>query len=134
MKRSRWENRALLCGTFFCALSAVHLIDEFLWDAPAEFHLSVDITLLLALLYMLSIIGLLVLAGRGSPGGFGGLSLGGGLIMLADSLKHGTEIIQPGIWRSGFSSELLAFGLTVAAGATAVTSFLAWRELRMSRL
>ena len=127
--RNVWEDRAILFGTLFVGFSAVHLIDEFLWDAPAEFHLSVPSTLLLALIYMLALSGMVVLAARGSPTALGGLSLSGLLITLGDVLKHGLEIIQPGPWRSGLASELLAIGLTISAAATAVASFSAWRSL-----
>ena len=64
MTRFNREDRATLFGSRFVGFSAVDLIDEFLWDAPAEFHLSVPSTQLLALLIMLALSGIVVLAAR----------------------------------------------------------------------
>ena len=42
----------LAASTAFVGFSAAHLIDEFLWGAPQEFHLQVGTTLVLALLFV----------------------------------------------------------------------------------
>jgi len=61
----RWQSAAVACGVVFCAFSAAHLIDEFLWRAPMESHLLEPTTELLALGHMLAVVGLLALAARG---------------------------------------------------------------------
>jgi hypothetical protein len=127
---NRWHWPCVVSAVAFSSFSAVHLIDEFLWGAPAEFHLSVQTTLFLAFAYMLAVIGLIVAASRGSSTGYLGLSLAGWLIALADVTKHAGQILAPGPWRAGLSSELVAVGLTISALAMAVTSFAAWRAAR----
>jgi hypothetical protein len=125
-------NRAvvLVGGSLFSGFSAAHLIDEFLWGTPAEFHLSVEQALLLAFLFITSLVGLVTLAGRGRRGGYLGLAIIGMLIGLADLLKHVPEILRQGQWRSGALSEFLALGLTVSALVTAAASIRALRRTR----
>ena len=127
MKRSKWYSPAIVCAVAFSAFSAVHLIDDFLYDVPLEFHLSVPITPLLALAYMAALVGLLAAASGGSRSGYLGLAIAGLLIALAQLLKSAPEILQPGPWHAGLASELAAIGLGASAAVTAVASLLAWR-------
>ena len=127
MKRSKWHWPAIASAVSFAAFSAVHLIDDFLFDVPLEFHLSVPFTLLLALAYMVALVGLVAAAAGGSPAGYLGLAIAGVLIALAQLLKSMPEILQPGPWHAGLASELVAIGLGLSAALTAVASFLAWR-------
>ena len=117
----------LAAGVALAGFSAAHLIDEFVWGMPAEFHLAESTTELLALAYMLAIVGLLVQAARGRRGGTIGLAIGGALIFAADILKHGADILAPGPWRSGPVSFGLALGLTLSS---LLTSIAALRWLR----
>lgn len=96
MAPSRWHWPAILSAVGFSAFSAVHLIDEFVWGAPSEFHLTVQVTELLALAYMVAVIGLTVAACHQSPTGYFGLALAGSLIALADVSKHGVEMLSQG--------------------------------------
>ena len=105
----------LAAGVAFVGFSAAHLIDEFLWGAPAEFHLAESTTEVLSLAYMLAIVGLLVQAARGKRGGYLGLAIGGGVILAADVLKHGADILAPGPWRDGPVSIGLALGLMLSS-------------------
>jgi hypothetical protein len=127
---SRWRSASILSGVLFAGFSGAHLIDEFVWGAPAEFHLAEDITELLALAYMTALVGLIAAAARASRAGFLGLAITGGLIGVADLLKHGMEIAAPGPWRFGAVSVGLALGLTLSALATALASAMAWRVMR----
>lgn len=133
MSPSRWHWPAIVTAVGFSAFSAVHLIDEFVWGAPSEFHLTVPVTEMLALAYMVAVIGLTVAACHQSPTGYLGLAIGGSLIALADVSKHGIEMLAGGTWRSGLPSEFLAVGLTLFALFTAITSFLAWRTASRKR-
>jgi hypothetical protein len=121
----------LAAGTAFVGFSAAHLIDEFLWGAPQEFHLSVETTLILALLFVAALAGLLAGAAMRRPTSIFGLI--GALIAVADIAKHGPEIALAGAWRSGAVSEFLAFGLTLSAALTATLAFVARRSLRSAR-
>ena len=127
MKRSKWHSPAIVSAVVFAAFSAVHLIDDFLYDVPLEFHLSVPITLLLTLAYMATLVGLVAAASNGSRTGYLGLAIAGLLIDLAQLLKSAPEILGPGAWHSGSASELAAMGLGLSAVATTFFSFLAWR-------
>jgi hypothetical protein len=133
LEPSKWHSPAIVSAIAFIAFSAGHLIDDFLFDVPAEFHLSVPFTLLLSLAYMAALVGLMAAAASRSPTGYLGLSIAGLLIALAQLLKSVPEMAQPGPWHSGLPSELVATGLGICAAATAVVSFLAWRaSSRMS--
>ena len=123
----------LATGTAFVGFSAAHLIDEFLWGAPQEFHLPVETTLILALLFVAALAGLLAGAAMRRPTSIFGLGLIGALIAVADVTKHGPEIIAAGPWRSGLVSMLLAVGLTLSASLTALFAFAAWRSIRPAR-
>ena len=105
----------LVAGVSFVGFSAAHLIDEFVWGAPQEFHLSVESTLVLALLFVIALTG---------------LGLIGALIAVADMAKHGPEILQAGVWRSGAVSAFLAVGLTLSAALSAILAFITWRAMR----
>ena len=118
---------ALISACIFCGFASAHLIDEFVWGAPQEFHLSTEFTQILALAFMISLVGLVVRAASGSRFGFGGMALIGLLITLADVLKHLYEILQSGPWRSGFVSEFLALGLIVSGIVMFTTSCRVWR-------
>lgn len=120
----------LAAGTGFVGFSAAHLIDEFLWGAPQEFHLSVEVTLLLALVFVTALAGLLVGAAMRRPASIFGLGWIGALIAVADVSKHGPEIAAPGPWRSGAVSVFLAVGLTLSAALTAVLALITWRAMR----
>jgi hypothetical protein len=109
--------------------ASVHLIDEFLWGAPAEFHLTVDASLMLALAFMLSLAGLVSSASAGSRTTFGGLALIGLLTVLTDMLIHMPEILQSSPWCAGFISEFLALDLALSGMLTCVTSLRAWRSV-----
>jgi hypothetical protein len=121
----------LAAGTAFVGFSAAHLIDEFLWGAPQEFHLRVGTTLVLALFFVTALAGLLAGAAMQRPTSTFGLGLIGALIAVADVSKHGPEIAMAGMWRSGAVSIVLAAGLTLSAVLTAVLAFLVWRSLRV---
>jgi hypothetical protein len=123
----------LIAGVAFVGFSAAHLIDEFVWGAPQEFHLSVKMTLILALLFVTALAGLLVGAAMRRSASIFGLGLIGALIAVADMAKHGPEIALAGTWRSGPLSVFLALGLTLSAALSAVFAILMWRALHSTR-
>ena len=125
VKSSKWHQASIASGVFFAGFSAVHLIDDFLFDVPSEFNLSVPLAELLALAYMIALVGLVGAASHRTPAGYLGLTIAGILIALAQLLKSAPEILRPGPWHSGAPSELLAAGLAGSAALTAVASWLA---------
>lgn len=128
MTGSRWQGVAIASGVAFTGFSAAHLIDEFVWGAPGEFHLSESTTELLALAYMLALAGLVAQASRGRRGGYLGLAVAGGLIFAADVIKHGVEIVTADVWRFGLISVGLAAGLMISSLMTVIASVQALRS------
>jgi hypothetical protein len=129
MTQTRIGNaRLLVVAILFASFCSAHLIDEFLWGAPAEFHLSVPLTLLLAFVFMAALTGLIALAARGSSRAYSGLAVAGFLIALADVAKHGAEILTQNPWRSGAISVLLALGVTSCGVATGWLALVARRK------
>ena len=129
----RRRKTLITSGVCFVGFSAAHLIDEFLWGAPQEFHLPVGITLILALLFVTALAGLLVGAASNRPASIAGLGLAGALIAVADVAKHAIEIAAPGPWRSGAISVLLAAGLTLSAALTTTFAILVQPSARRVR-
>ena len=130
MKPSGWHRLTLAAAVSFAAFSAVHLIDDFLFDVPRQFHLSVQFTELLALVFMAALVGLIAAAAGRSRTAYLGLAIAGVLITLAQIFKRLPEMLQPGPWHAGLISEFLAVGLGVSATLTAAASSLTWRESR----
>jgi hypothetical protein len=125
---SKWHRSAIVSAVAFSGFSAAHLVDDFLADVPRQFHLSVETTEMLSLAYMIALVGLVAAAAASSRTGYLGLGIAGLLIFASQMLKSIPEILRPGPWRAGISSELLAIGVTGSAAITMVTSFMAWRR------
>ena len=125
---------SIASAVFFAGFSAVHLIDDFIFGVPAEFHLAVPVTMFLALAYMIALVGLIAAASHRSPGAYLGLTVAGILIFLAQLLKSAPEILQPGPWHSGWPSEFLAAGLAASAAFTAIASYRARIPSRQSQV
>jgi hypothetical protein len=104
-----------ISAVVFSGFAAAHLIDDFVAHVPADFHLSVPTTELLALIFMLALVGLIVLASRGSRRAHAGLAIVGLLIVAAQLVKSVPEILAPGPWRSGVVSDVLVIGLIASA-------------------
>jgi hypothetical protein len=128
-----WHRASIRSAVVFAGFSAIHLIDDFLFDVPLEFHLTVAVAEVLALAYMIALVGLIAAASHQSSTGYLGLTIAGFLITLAQILKSAPEILRPGPWHSGAPSELLAAGLAVSAAITAITSVLARRGTAWTR-
>lgn len=122
-----WYRITLISSVLFTSFSTVHLIDDFLNDIPAEFNLGVPFTELLTFLFIVSIIGLIIGAAKKSQISFLGLSIAGLLITAAQLTKSFPEILQPGPWRSGFSSVLIVIGLSISSTVLMISAYLSWR-------
>lgn len=98
MTPTKWHWPSIVFPVAFAAFSAVHLIDNFLAGVPAEFHLNNPITEILALAYMIALVGLIAAASHQSPAGYLGLAIAGLLIsaaQLAKSLPEQKVIQSP---------------------------------------
>jgi hypothetical protein len=125
---SGWHEPSIISAVVFAGLCAVHLIDDFLAGVPQEFNLTIPVAGLLALAYMIALIGLIAAAASRSRSGYLGLAIAGFLIAFAQLAKSLPEILMPGPWRLGLPSESIAIALAISAALAAVTSLLAWRE------
>ena len=128
----RWSNLVVVPAVLLSGFGAAHLIDDFLYGIPADFGLSNQFSQVLAVIYFIITSLLLVLAARGSKAGYIG-NLGLGLfLLLADMLKHGSEGLFSGPWRSGLFSRSLAFGVMLTSIGLVVVSYGAWQHARQS--
>ena len=128
----RWSNRVVAAAVLLTGFGAAHLIDDFLYGIPADFGLSNEFGQVLTVVYFTITSLLLVLSARGNKAGYIG-NMGLGLFLLvADMLKHGSEGLFSGLWRSGLFSRSLAFGVMLTAVGLAVVSYGAWQHTRQS--
>jgi hypothetical protein len=108
--------------------SIPHLIDDFLFDIPAEFGISVHLSQILAEVFILIYLGILIPMVRGIRGGVIGAISMGIFLALAGVLKHIPLILQPGPYWSGWFSEGLIFGVILSGIGLAVTGFSALKK------
>ncbi len=128
----RWSNRVVVVAVLLTGFGAAHLIDDFLYGIPADFRLSNELGQALAAVYFIITGLLLVLAARGSKVGYIG-NMGFGLfLLLADTLKHGSEGLFSGPWRNGLFSRSLVFGALLSSIGLVVVSYCAWQYLHRS--
>ena len=93
------------------AFSIPHLIDDFLFDIPADFGISERTAQILAGVFIviyLAIFRELVLEKR--SGVLGGMGMGA-FLALAGLLKHVPLMFRPGPYWSGWFSEILIIGM-----------------------
>jgi len=126
---NKWGNWVIGMGLVLVAFSAPHLIDDFLYDIPAEFGLTNQETQVLAGIFHTQLVFLFVLAARERKAGYWGLLFWGVFLTLAGILKHLPEILKPEPYWSGPFSETLIIGMMVAGILLALTSVLALRAL-----
>jgi hypothetical protein len=113
--------------TFYLVLaffSVPHLIDDFLFDIPADFGISVHLSQFLAGVFILIYLGILILLARGRRGGVIGAISMGIFLALAGILKHIPLIIKPGPYWSGWFSEGLIFGMILSGIGLAVAGLI----------
>lgn len=100
--------------------SIPHLIDDFLYDIPAEFGLSVQLTQALGGVFIVLYLLILVPLARGQRSGIIG-AMGMGLFLaLAGILKHIPLMLLPGPYWSGWFSEVLIIGMILSGLACAL--------------
>ena len=97
-----------------------HLIDDFLFDIPEEFGISVHLAQFLAGVFILIYLGILISLARGQRGGVIGAVSMGIFLALAGILKHIPLIIKPGPYWSGWFSETLIFGMILSGIALTI--------------
>jgi hypothetical protein len=116
-------------GSVLVFFAAPHLIDDFLFDIPAEFGLTNQQSQILAGIFHAQLMVFFVLAARERRVGYLGTLFWGIFLALAGILKHLPEIVKPKPYWSGTFSEILIIGMIVAGITLAITSWLALRRL-----
>jgi len=123
--KTRWVIALYLALAFF---AIPHLIDDFLFDIPAEFGISVHLSQFLSGIFILIYLGILIPLARGKRDGVIGAISMGIFLALAGILKHIPLIIKPGPYWSGWFSEGLIFGMILAGIGVGVAGFLALKK------
>ena len=125
------ENKAMIVLYLTLAFFSIpHLIDDFLFDIPAEFGLSVRFAQFLSGLFILIYLGILVPLIRDKRGGVIGAMSMGIFLALAGILKHIPLMLQPGPYWSGWFSELLIIGMIISGISLAITGTAALRRIQ----
>jgi hypothetical protein len=105
-----------------------HLIDDFLFDIPEDFGISVHLAQTLAGIFIVIYMGILVQLALDKRSGLYSAMGMGIFLSLAGILKHIPLIIQPGPYWSGWYSEGLILGLIISGIAVTVSSIFALRK------
>ncbi len=100
--------------------SIPHLIDDFLFDIPLEFGISVHLTQFLAGIFIVIYLGIMIPLIEGKKSGLIGAMGMGSFLALAGILKHIPLIIKPGPYWSGWFSEGLIFGMILSGTALTI--------------
>ncbi len=130
MKHKEIQQQGVITLYLILAFFSIpHLIDDFLFDIPAEFGISVHFSQFLAGIFILIYLGLLIPLVRGERGGVIGAMGMGIFLALAGILKHIPLIIKPGPYWSGWFSEVLIFGMILSGIGLAVIGFLALKKV-----
>ena len=130
MNRSRrLGNLVLINGTIMVGVAIPHLIDDFLYDIPAEFGLTNIQAQILAGIFSVLLIVVFSLAARGQRWGFIGTAFLGGFLALAGILKHIPLMAKPGPYWSGLFSEILIAILILSGILLLIVSVFALREI-----
>jgi hypothetical protein len=124
------SDRVIIAASVFSGFGAAHLIDDFLYGVPAEFHLSNELSQFLGLFFFAALTGLIALAARGRRRSYFGLVVIGTLLAAADTTKHLPEMLSSEHYRSGLASTAYAVGLVLSGIATAVVAYAAWLRAR----
>jgi hypothetical protein len=130
----RLGNLVLIIGMILVGVAIPHLIDDFLYDIPAEFGLTNIQAQILAGIFSVLLIVVFSLAARGQRWGFIGTAFLGGFLALAGILKHIPLMAQPGPYWSGLFSEILIAILILSGILLLVVSILAFRAVNRPSL
>jgi hypothetical protein len=131
-KSKRSSDFAVGAGLLLSFFAIPHLIDDFLFNIPAEFGLTNQSAQALGGVFAIFLVLSIVLAGRNQKVGYYALLVLGVFLTLAGVLKHVPRMIKPGPYWSGWFSEMLIYGLIAAGLLCALASISAIRSLKAS--
>ena len=108
---------------FLAFFSIPHLIDDFLYDIPLDFGISVHLSQFLAGIFIVIYLGILILLVEGKKSGLYSAMGMGIFLALAGILKHIPLILKPGPYWSGWFSEGLILGMIFSGITLAIVGF-----------
>jgi len=108
---------------FLAFFSIPHLIDDFLYDIPLDFGISVHLSQFLAGIFIVIYLGILILLVEGKKSGLYSAMGMGIFLALAGILKHIPLILKPGPYWSGWFSEGLIIGMIISGITLAIVGF-----------
>jgi hypothetical protein len=108
------QNMPILLYLSLASFSIPHLIDDFLFDIPAEFGISNLTAQILAGLFILIFMSIFMELVREQKRGYAGATVMGIFLGLAGILKHIPLMIKPGPYWSGWFSEGLIIGMIIS--------------------
>jgi hypothetical protein len=127
--RRRFGDPVFINSLVLAAVAIPHLIDDFLYDIPAEFGLTNIQTQILAGVFTVAFVGAIGLAAQGHRSGYIGTMFWGGFLALAGVLKHIPLMLKPGPYWSGFFSEFLILVMILSGVSLSYFSLRSLREL-----
>ncbi|MGD2059068.1 MAG: hypothetical protein PVI04_10095 [Anaerolineales bacterium] len=124
----RRSNRVIFWLLTLSTFAIPHLIDDFLFNIPREFGISIWSAQILAGLFTLTLVGAGLLTARDKPSGYRLCTFLGAFLGLAVLAYHVPGMLKPGPYWSGLLSEILILGLLTASIGLFATSIPATRQ------
>ena len=120
-----WQNKKMVTYLYILLafFSIPHLIDDFLYDIPLDFGISVHLSQFLAGIFIVIYLIILILLVEGKKNGLYSAIGMGIFLALAGILKHIPLIIKPGPYWSGWFSEGLIIGMIISGIMLAIVGF-----------
>jgi len=120
-KRFSYPRLCIVLYAVLAFFSIPHLIDDFLFDIPADFGISNQTAQILAGVFILLFMLIFKELVQGKKWGVYGAMFMGSFLALAGILKHIPLILQPGPYWSGWFSETLIIGMIFSGIALTVS-------------
>jgi len=126
----KWSTLVVGIGIGMTGFAYPHLIDDFLFDIPAEFGLTNTWSQVLVGVFSMQLFAIFVAAARGKRWAYGFTCFWGVFLSLACILKHIPQMLKPEPYWSGAFSETLIWGLFISSLALAAVSALALKNTK----
>ncbi len=127
LSQHKCKNLVTMLIVILAFFAIPHLIDDFLFDIPAEFGITNRVGQLLSGVFIVFYIWIVVEISQNRRIGFFGSAFMGGFLALAVLLKHIPEILKSDPYWSGWFSETLIVGVLLTGIALLIASILALR-------
>jgi hypothetical protein len=129
MKTLPRRSRLVTWSVYALSVVAIpHLIDDFLFDIPREFGISIWFAQILAGVFTLVLVVAAVLSARDKPAGYRLCAFLAIFLILAVLLRHLPLMFHPGPYWSGIFSEMLILGVLIISVVLLIASAFAILE------